>query len=121
MMRLFARLTRLIAVVAMAASLSALAYAHRAIPEPLPSDVVAYLQAGGSLSDICGLAQDDGAENPAACDACRITDGAALIGLVRGVTSTPDRFTVARAFVTKEAHRPRPLDPARLTRGPPKA
>ncbi|MEM6354137.1 MAG: hypothetical protein AAF844_00445 [Pseudomonadota bacterium] len=121
MLRVLARLSRLIAIVAMAASLSALAYAHRAIPAPLPSDVVAYLQAGGSLSDICGLAQDDGAERPAACDACRITDGAALSGLGRGVTGMHDHATPARAFVAKEAHRRRPLDPARLTRGPPKA
>ncbi|MEM9784623.1 MAG: hypothetical protein AAF899_19405, partial [Pseudomonadota bacterium] len=87
----------------------------------LPSDVVAYLKAGGALSDICGLTGEDDAERPVGCDACRIADNA---DLNRANVDTMDlavRRTTARAFIAKEAHRRRPLDPTRLTRGPPKA
>lgn len=116
-MTLVARhIARLCLVLSLFGALAASGFAHRAMGQEMDVDLLAYVQAGGSLADICG----DGAEHGMGgkCDACRLVDNVAAPDTAAqpGRESAPvavANWTVAevlRGFVG---------DPSRPARAPP--
>ena len=108
-------------LIALAIALTAVGFAHRAALTGMTPELAAYVAAGGELSDICGIA--DGEENtPIAldCEACRLTDNAVqpIIGCVVHIELEE---TLVLAVVAKRISERNDLDPARLTRAPPRA
>ncbi|MFD1157729.1 hypothetical protein [Roseovarius aestuarii] len=99
----------------------AIGFAHRAAQPSLSPELVAYVAAGGSLSDICGTAGDEGNAPLIDCEACRISDHLGMLGsgCHTVATSTPKVFIFG--FVAKRIAESQGLDPARLVRAPPQA
>lgn len=117
----FALAGKLLTVLMVAIALAAVSLAHNQSRAPLSPELAAYVQAGGSLSAICGLKDEQDGSAQVDCDACRIADGFALTGDHHRGTSTACSFTHKLQFVAKLRHHSKPLDPARLTRAPPQA
>ncbi len=119
MTRIAPTLMRYLTVLALLVAFATAGLSHRAASQLPDPDLVAYVQAGGALSDICGGA--DGGAHPGAstCEACRLV----------GVAVLPEWVGIsAPAFASRDmAHRPLPrlakasagLEFSRTARGPP--
>ncbi|WP_299970499.1 hypothetical protein [uncultured Roseobacter sp.] len=114
------RFCRVLLIVSAMIAVIAVGFAHRVAHPAASPDMIAYLASGGSLSDVCGSGGSDGTA-PVACEACRISDAAALLTTSGGtfVATLPkcDRLRV----IAKRLAEARGLDPARLVRAPPLA
>src|SRR6056297_2860840 len=78
MTRIAPTLMRYLTVLALLVAFATAGLSHRAASQLPDPDLVAYVQAGGVLSDICGDA--DGGAHPGAstCEACRLVGVAVL-------------------------------------------
>ncbi|MCG3267772.1 hypothetical protein [Yoonia sp. I 8.24] len=87
----------------------------------LTDDVIAYLAAGGSFSDLCGNTTDPSKASGGHCPACHLIAAAVLPDALTSAPITlPGDYTrlVATAQNMRNAQS---LDPARLSRAPPQA
>lgn len=103
------------------AALLTLGFAHRiSLPETDP-DLLAYLQAGGSLADICDASDDVPHGLNQNCEACRLVDAAACPA--PSTTLRRDALVQIRQMriIAQLRHHAKPLDPAQRTRAPPQA
>ncbi|MGC3937562.1 hypothetical protein ACOTTU_07110 [Roseobacter sp. EG26] len=100
---------------------ASLGIAHKSAPTDLDPYLTAYLQAGGSLSDICGDLEGDPHRTTRDCDACRLMDGALA---ARNMSEFRLKVTAHIQRMRLRAqlrHHAKPLDPAQQTRAPPQA
>lgn len=96
-------------------------FAHQIAAREISPELAAYVAAGGTLADLCGTAGDDETGATSDCQACRISDGAALHPLCpQPVIAVLDQTQVYR-FVAKRLLHRHGRDPSRLTRAPPVA
>ena len=63
---------RLILVAALLVAMGSVGFAHRSSVPEMDAELLAYLEAGGSLSDICGDLGEDGPGGAERCEACRL-------------------------------------------------
>lgn len=101
-------------------AMMAVGFAHRSSQPPLDPDLRAFLEAGGTLEELCGLAGDaPGASQN--CEACRLVDTVACPPhAVAAQRDTPVR-TQRMRVIAQLRHHAKPLDPTQLTRAPPQA
>lgn len=115
--RLITYFAKLGLVFALFVALTGAGLAHRAAPPEMDEGLAAYLAAGGSLSDLCGDADIDGAVP--GCAACHLVSGAVLPPVI---TAT-HLLQVARsgpAFAPRNInHAVFATDPSRPVRAPP--
>lgn len=83
-------------------------------------ELAAYVAAGGVLDDICGLYDGEGVPTSVDCEACRITDNL-LQTKAQTIAPTKLKENLVLAVVAKRIAERNDLDPARLTRAPPRA
>jgi len=69
--------TKLCLTIAVLVAMTSVGFAHRVASPDVDEGLLAYVQAGGSLDDLCGGA-DFGAGHGETCDACRLVDGAVV-------------------------------------------
>lgn len=70
--------TKLFLTIAVLVAMTGIGFAHRIAPAAdVDESLLAYVQAGGSLEDLCGDA-DFGAGHSETCEACRLVDGAVV-------------------------------------------
>lgn len=112
---------RFLTVVVLSIALASVSLAHRTHHAPLSSELAAFIEAGGSLSAICLVDEEQNGGEVHDCDACRIVDGFALSSPARAAGATSCTYTRKLQFVAKLRHNSKPLDPTRLTRAPPQA
>ncbi len=111
---------RLLLLAALAVALVATGFANR-VPATGDDAVLAYVLAGGTLSDICGDADGDGLPDHGDCPACHIVGAAALPSADLGLRDA-DLIFVAAIVAPRESRAVRAvLDPARGLRAPPLA
>lgn len=112
-------LMRYLTVLALLVAFATAGLSHRAASQLPDPDLVAYVQAGGALSDICGDADGGAHLGASTCEACRLV-GVAVLPEWAGIS--------APAFASRDmAHRPLPrsamasagLEFSRTARGPP--
>ena len=84
-------------------------------------ELVAYVAAGGSISDICGDDHDSEHEQHIDCEACRIADSFVILQGCKQGASGELAITQAWRFIAKRLSQSLGLDPARLSRAPPYA
>lgn len=94
---------------------------HTGARSSVPSELAAYVAAGGALTDICGDMPEGDESGQFRCETCRLI-GVALVpsalysaALVCGVR------TLRLQHVATQIHYAKPLDPSRLSRAPPQA
>lgn len=107
-------------VIALAIALASVGFAHRTVSTAMTPALAAYVAAGGQLGDLCGTAGEGRASATQDCEACRmaeniLTPGAGWIGFSQLAK------TRVFAFVAKRISERNDLDPARLSRAPPRA
>ncbi len=107
-------------VIALAIALISIGFAHRAAPTGITPELVAYVAAGGELSDICGIADGENLPVGLDCEACRLADNI-VQSRIGCLAHTELAETLVLAFVAKRISERNDLDPARLTRAPPQA
>ncbi|WP_170606684.1 hypothetical protein [Ruegeria arenilitoris] len=100
-------------------SLVSLGVAHKSANEESSPDLAAFMAAGGSLSDLCGLPIGDGPLTLVDCDACRIADSCVVLRGSSNAAIATLEYTRTFTFVAKRIARTAPLDATRLTRAPP--
>lgn len=116
----FCHIGRFATVLALTLALVVTGFAHRAAARPLTPELTAYVAAGGSLADLCGVDQED-ASSATPCPACH------LIGATLIPDSTLDLLLVLRGPIRQPHPAPqqhshlRPADRARHSRAPPHA
>jgi len=103
-------------VLALLVALGASGFAHRAATPAPDEALLAYVQAGGSLSEICADEFEGG--HAEKCDACRLADCAA-VPLLRGGPYRTERTATSAGPLAPIPVRPHFVDPSRLTRAPP--
>ncbi|APX13840.1 hypothetical protein [Tateyamaria omphalii] len=102
-------------------ALATIGFAHQNTqPSPSP-ELAAYVAAGGSLADLCGLPGSDGQAPVQNCEACRISDSAAWTRIHCADRPVTLAKVFAFSFVAKRLIERRGLDAARLVRAPPHA
>lgn len=102
-------------------ALVAVGFAHR-FSQPSPSPAMeAYVAAGGSLSNICGIPGETDTAMVVDCDACRINDTLCAAPRIGPVGSATIQKTYVLGFVAKRIAERVDLDSARLVRAPPQA
>jgi len=112
------RLHRSLILVVLAVALVATGFAHRA-PSQTENAVAAMLLAGGSLADLCGDRDPDGAPGHGDCLACQIT-AAADLPPTSGVAHDLGLVLLAKVAAPRADRAiPRRLDPAHGPQGPP--
>lgn len=119
MVRYMIRFFEQVVVLATVLAFVSIGFAHHSEQPEMTADMQAYVDAGGSLSDICGLTGGDHPTMPADCEACRISDNLTEedLGTHTWVSVTYKFLTYS--FVAKKLAQSQGLDPARLTRAPP--
>ncbi|WP_299954012.1 hypothetical protein [uncultured Roseobacter sp.] len=115
--RLFAKLC---VTATLLLAMTAVGFAHRSSQPPMDPDLLAFLDAGGTLEELCGLTGD--APGPSQnCEACRLVDTVVCpphaSTAQREIPVTTQRMRV----IAQLRHHAKPLDPTRLTRAPPQA
>ncbi|MCR8726632.1 hypothetical protein [Frigidibacter sp. ROC022] len=78
MRRLLPLFPRLALVIVLSGALAGIGFAHRLGSQAFNPAVLAYVQAGGSLADICGGFGDSSVKSGRSCDACRLVHAVAL-------------------------------------------
>ena len=121
MKRCFDIAGKLLTLIVLSVALVAVSLAHKPDHAPMSPELAAFIDAGGSLSAMCLVdeEQDDGEVHD--CDACRIVDGFALSSPAHAAEATSCTYTRKLQNVAKLRHHSKPLDPTRLTRAPPQA
>ena len=112
---------KLLTVIVLSVALASVSLAHRSHHAPLSPELAAFIEAGGSLSALCLVDEEQEGGDVLDCDACRIVDGFALSGPARATEATSCTYTRKLQFVAKLRHHSKPLYPTRLTRAPPQA
>ncbi|MDO6485309.1 hypothetical protein [Shimia thalassica] len=121
MSKLSTSFLRILTSVAVIFAMAASGFAHSGARPALSAKLEAYVAAGGSLSDICGLGGEQGGGLGQECYACQLIGAALVPRVCHGVPLVLTDQTRVLSFVAKRLHQRHPLDPARLTRAPPKA
>lgn len=112
---------RLLTTCVLAFALMAVGFAHRYDASATSPEMVDYVAAGGSLSDLCGDFDGSGRSGTVHCEACRIVETVSLAQCCALLpVVTVGKVEVFR-FAAKRLRQSRGLDPARLTRAPPQA
>ncbi len=78
MRRLHVPFAKLLVVVALFVAMAGTGFAHRFAAEDMTPQLRAYLEAGGSLSDLCIDHDMPSHEASTSCDACRLVHSVAL-------------------------------------------
>lgn len=93
--------------------------AHRTNVQVPDGDMLAFLQAGGTLAELCGSFGENGEGTTQDCEACRLIDTVAK-------PSTADAMDIQYRLLTEQMqrcaqarHHAKPLDATRLSRAPP--
>jgi hypothetical protein len=87
----------------------------------LTDDVIAYLTAGGSFSDLCGNTTDPSKATGGHCPACHLIAVAVLPAVTIGAPQMLDGDFARLTVVAQNIRNAQTLDPARLSRAPPQA
>ncbi|RBW45291.1 hypothetical protein DS901_03450 [Loktanella sp. D2R18] len=87
----------------------------------MTDDVIAYLAAGGSFSDLCGDTTDPSKASGGHCPACHLIAVAVLPAVVTGTPKILEDDYVRLTTVAQNVRNAQALDPARLSRAPPQA
>lgn len=119
--RCFEIAVKSLTVFVLSLALAAVSLAHKPNYAPMSPELAAFIDAGGSLSAICVVDEQENGVEGHDCDACRIVDGFALSSPARAAEATSCTCTRKLQFVAKLRHHSKPLDPTRLTRAPPQA
>ncbi|KMK68686.1 hypothetical protein [Puniceibacterium sp. IMCC21224] len=109
------RLFVLIAFVAMASS----GFAHRLSAPNLDPSLLAYVQVGGSLDDLCGESGDTSHSGSQNCDACRLVHAAVLAPVEADITRPILRSAASPCRVSAERPPSGRIDLSRAARAPP--
>lgn len=96
-----------------------LGFAHKSIQPSMTPELIAYVAAGGSISDICGSDHQPGHESNIDCEACRIGDGLAELKAYNPVAFVDLERIQRWRFIAKRLAESQGLDPTRLPRAPP--
>lgn len=118
---ILAKFLRLFAAIAVIIAIAVMGFAHKQSQTPLTPELAAYVAQGGSLGDLCGDFDEEHGHHGQKCEACRLV-GAALLSppwheFLISVSVSRQNLPL----VTRTSRATRRLDPARLTRAPPKA
>ncbi|QIE45810.1 hypothetical protein G5B38_09885 [Pseudohalocynthiibacter aestuariivivens] len=102
-------------------ALAAIGFAHRGTSAPRDPGLLAYLSAGGTLSDICGDVRGGKGTAGQGCEACRLT-GAAILPEMASVLNETYLRPRGKRISAQYVYAPHvDLDLSRLTRAPPRA
>jgi len=93
-------------------------FAHRVAAPDLDESLLAYVQAGGALEDICGGA-GSGEGNSQACDACRLVDGAVVPFIEKAATSQISSSAFQTQIVSQFVVIAQTINPSCPARAPP--
>ncbi|WP_147108909.1 hypothetical protein [Tateyamaria sp. syn59] len=102
-------------------ALATIGFAHQNAQPDVSPEFAAYIAAGGSLADLCGLPGTGTPANVQNCEACRISDSASW---TRAHGTEPPVILAsvfAFSFIAKRLAERGDLDAARLVRAPPHA
>jgi hypothetical protein len=119
MRHLFAPFARLAVVIALTFAMAGSGLAHRFSAPEADEGLLAYVQAGGALADLCGeggLASHLGGQS---CDACRLVDCAMVppAGLV--FATSIGQFVLSANVPAAQVQASVVIDPSRPVRAPP--
>lgn len=119
--RFVSSFARLAVVFALAIAMASSGFAHRSASVPIDEGLLIYVEAGGSLTDLCGDLGSDGAAAGQTCDACRLVDAATVYAVIAGCHTILGAqlavvLTPPPLFVPLKAD-----DPSRPVRAPPVA
>lgn len=110
---------RLIVVTVLVLGMATSGFAHRFVDQDLDSALVDFVQAGGSLGDLCGDVRGRSRHSAQSCEACRLV-GAAVVPLLEPACSTPfGRSTETLTAAFADIQTSTCLDPSRPVRAPP--
>lgn len=112
-------LSRQLTTIILVCAFVLLGFAHKNIQPPLTPELVAYVAAGGSISDICGGDHQSEHEDATNCEACRIGDCLMMMQGSDHIASVELERIQTWRFIAKRLAESQGLDPARLTRAPP--
>ncbi|MEP2641798.1 hypothetical protein [Roseobacter sp.] len=101
--------------------MATIGFAHRTSAPSMNPDLLAYLDAGGTLDDLCGLAGDTQNGAGQNCDACRLGDTLMCPHHVAAPYTQHLTRTDRMRVIAQLRHHAKPLDPSQLTRAPPQA
>ena len=102
-------------------AMTAVGMAHRTSSPPTDPDLIAFLDAGGTLDALCGLTGGTPHGLNQNCEACRLINAIACPPLSAMIyREAPARIQRMRV-IAQLRHYAKPLDPAQLTRAPPQA
>lgn len=117
----FFSLSRLFAIIAISVAMASSGFAHRIAPQDVDPDLIAFVQAGGSLQDLCAERDDAGFGGAQSCEACRLY-ATALVPPAASVCLTDlEGGKTAQLIVPIDNQSAFEIDPSRPARAPPVA
>lgn len=110
---------RFLMVFVLGGAMTTMTLAHRTNVQVPDGDMLAFLQAGGTLAELCGTFDENGEGTTQDCEACRLIDSVAKpstanVGHLQYRLQTQQMQRRAQA-----RHHAKPLDATRLSRAPP--
>jgi hypothetical protein len=113
--------SRLLTTLVLFVALGAAGLSAPAKQPVLTDDVIAYLAAGGSFSDLCGDTTDPSKISATHCPACHLAAVAVLSTVTFGAQEMLARDHAQMVVVAQNIRNAQTLDSARLSRAPPQA
>lgn len=117
----FASVSRFLVSLSLLFAMATIGFAHTGFSKIPTPEMAAYLAAGGSLTDICGGAEDQDGTSRQTCEACLLLSAALMPHNTLGRALDLSEKTRILSFVAKLLLQSQGLDSARLSRAPPAA
>ena len=111
--------SRSFVLIAVCIALTATGFAHRSAALPMDADLLAYVQAGGTLSELCGDLDENGMPVAQTCEACLLVAAALLPGSDQTFVALDIRPARVQFSLGTPPTRSTDLDLSRATRAPP--
>ena len=112
---------RLLVVFALFCALANSGFAHRFVSQPFNPALAAFVNAGGSLDDICGDTEGSSHGNAQTCEACRLVNAAVLLDYASLCTIRFYSSAAILAFAGTENFQTTRRNLSHPVRGPPVA